>query len=404
MATLIQAYVGIKLALLGLFLAACFVDIVRGLKVRVYPRLTFFYLAICILGSAWALRGLNTPGNYVTGVTDGVRLYVVWSLAYLLLYTLLRSYGSLKLIHAALVLSGFMICALNFAALADQLSGAGAFPESVREALDLRIGIHEGYVQITSRNIGSLFVIVPYLVALQFRRDAPDLNNWVTKLCTVSVVALAVLSGRRALWIVVALTPVLVVGMAHLAQCRDLLKRGARRAVVLYALCVAAVMVVPSAGPEILRSASVAHLTSAFSAEDERTIQRGYLVDGFLDSPIAGVGFGAYAGYKRNDLRPWTYELTYFQMLFNLGVLGVVALGGLIAGYSILVRQVLVVHREDSVIPFGLTLGFFTLLIGAYSNPYLGSFDLLFFVGTLPFLATFTQGFRTHDLRPEAVR
>ena len=41
-----------------------------------------------------------------------------------------------------------------------------------------------------------------------------------------------------------------------------------------------------------------------------------------------------------------------------------------------------------------LLVAFCSLLIGAYSNRYFGSFDLLFFAGLLPYLATFNHGFQ----------
>jgi hypothetical protein len=48
---------------------------------------------------------------------------------------------------------------------------------------------------------------------------------------------------------------------------------------------------------------------------------------------------------------------------------------------------------ESGAIPFALLLAVLSLLLGAYSNRYFGSFDYLFFVGILPYLATFTRGF-----------
>jgi hypothetical protein len=51
------------------------------------------------------------------------------------------------------------------------------------------------------------------------------------------------------------------------------------------------------------------------------------------------------------------------------------------------------IFKRGSAIPFGLIIGLISLLIGSSSNPYLGSFDLLFFVGVLPYLSTFRRGF-----------
>jgi len=143
---------------------------------------------------------------------------------------------------------------------------------------------------------------------------------------------------------------------------------------------------VPEAG-------SLTYLKAAFSSEDVRTIQKPYLIESFKESPLFGSGFGAYAGYQRSEERPWTYELTYHQLLFNVGALGVVILGGVHALYLGLVIKLFRRFRQGSAIAFGLLIGFFGLLIGAYSNPYLRSFDFLFLAGVLPYLSTFRSGF-----------
>ncbi len=127
------------------------------------------------------------------------------------------------------------------------------------------------------------------------------------------------------------------------------------------------------------------------SVEDERSRQAPFLIRGFREAPIMGAGFGAYAGYGRSVDRPWTYELTYHQLLFNIGLTGVACLGGILAlSFG---RIVLLLRRFPAPQAFALLVGFCSLLLGAYSNPYLGSFDSLFFVGLLPYLSTFDRGF-----------
>src|SRR2546430_12150000 len=113
-----------------------------------------------------------------------------------------------------MVVSGILISTINLAAVADQYAGWGLIPGSIREQMELRVGIHEGYIQITSNNIGALFVVVPYLLALQFRADAGKLNSPVTKLSLVLCLVVAAVSGRRALWLVVAVAPWAILALA----------------------------------------------------------------------------------------------------------------------------------------------------------------------------------------------
>src|SRR5258708_2838423 len=104
-ATFAVSFVVVKLLFLALFLLAAILNGTLRRRFVVYPRLVAFYLSMCVAGIAWAIVGLLNPGNYVLGVFDALRLYVIWSVAFLVLYSLLRSEPSLGLIHASMVVT-----------------------------------------------------------------------------------------------------------------------------------------------------------------------------------------------------------------------------------------------------------------------------------------------------------
>ena len=302
-----------------------------------------------------------------------------------------------------MIVSGILICAINFFGVGNQLGGWGLIPAQARESLSLLVGIHDGYVQITSNNIGSLFVIVPYLISLQFRSDASEANSVTAKVSLVLCLILVAISGRRALWLVVALAPFTILLISAVTGGTAFLRPGAKRLVAGYFALAVVILAVALATPARIQEVGyIRHLAEAFSAQDERAIQKGYLVAAFEESPILGSGLGANAGYSRSEDRPWTYELTYHQLLFNIGIVGFAALSGLIAAYFAMVANLLRKFPDGTAVPFGLLVGFSSLLIGAYSNPYLRSFDFLFFVGLLPYLATFRSGFKERGTPVEA--
>jgi hypothetical protein len=395
MATLVQSYVTIKLFFLSLFLFIFLVNfLLRKTRIVVYRRLVWFYVWIGVAGVVWALVGVLSPGNYVQGDLEAFRLYVVWSGAFLVLYTLLRAGPSLRILHTAVVMAGILIPLVNFLGLYDQFSGLGLISEGIQKELDMRIGFGDGFIQITSQNIGVMFLIAPYLLSLQFRADAGKSNSMLTKLALVLSLILVAVSGRRALWIVAALTPCTILMLSRLTGSYGLMKTRGRRFLLACAAASVAGLSVLWILPESAQDVgSIIRLKQAFSSEDERTIQKPYLIDGFMKSPVLGSGFGGYAGYQRNDLRPWTYELTYHKLLFNTGIVGAMFLLTLFSLYLLLVIRLLRRFKDGSAIPFGLLVAFCSLLVGAYSNPYFGSFDFLFFVGLLPFLSTFQHGF-----------
>jgi len=394
LATLVQSYVLIKLGLLAVFLATSVNG--AGRRLLTYRRLIWFYAVTSIVGIAWTLVGLKN-GYSTVAATDAFRLRVVWSLAFLVIYSLLRSRGSLRTLHWAFVLSGILISVINLSGLVDSALDLNLISANVRKELELFVGFHDGYIQITSNNIGALFVILPYLVALQFRADAARENSGVAKLSLALCLVTTAASGRRALWLVAALTPGLILLLSYCAKSLYLLRRGAKRAVAAYAVAAVlggALIAGNSIGGEtIWEPGFIRHFQAAFSAEDARSAQKGYLVDAFLKSPVFGSGFGGYAAVLRSEERPWTYELTYYQMLFNLGITGAATLAGLFSVYLIFVVKLLRRYKEGSAVPFGFLVAFCALLIGSFSNPYLGSFDYLFFVGLLPYVSTFRRGF-----------
>ncbi len=400
-AVFVQAYLPVKIAAVSLFVGACAVRFTLGRSIRVPLRLLGFYVLVATAGVAWGMIGLLHRGNFTEGVFDALRLYGLWSAVFVVLFALLRTEASADVVHRALVLSGILISLVNLFGVADQFFSWSVIPESVRMQMELYVGINEGYVQINSVNIGVLFVIVPYLLTLRLRQDAQRWDTIPARFALGLTLVLTVVSGRRALMLVVALVPFVLLLVARVTSSLPLLSQRGRR--LLFAYCVGAVGVLAAASslPESIHSSGfVYRLQSAFSSQDERSIQKGYLLDAFAERPLLGSGFGAFAGYLRSYERPWTYELTYHRMLFNLGLVGTAVVAGIHLMYFGLVASVLRRFPAGSASAFSLIVALVALLIGAWSNPYLGSFDFLFFLGLLPYLSTFTDGFAAG--RPEA--
>src|SRR5205085_4987311 len=98
--------------------------------------------------------------NYAKGNLDGFKLYALWSLVFLVLYTLLRNVDSLKVFHRAIVLAGILVPLMNL--LGVRYPDFFSDPDMVMVA-----GTGHGVRQFSSSNIASLFIITPYLVTMQ---------------------------------------------------------------------------------------------------------------------------------------------------------------------------------------------------------------------------------------------
>jgi hypothetical protein len=296
---------------------------------------------------------------------------------------------------------------INIVTLFDRIGGVGIVPGRLQEELAITIGVGHGYMQFSSSNIISMFVIAPYLLCLQFRADADGPNSLLTKVSLIMSLVFVALSGRRTLWLAVVLTPCMILFLSSVTGNVRLMKAGVRRmlfvCVTLTVLGLGSLIVTSGSGEE---AAAIKGIQQALSSEDERTYQAPYLIDGYLQSPVFGAGFGANAGIVRSEESPWMYELTYHQLLFNIGSFGVAVLGTLMSLYLAKVILLLRQFKDQSAVPFALVIALLCLLLGAYSNPYLAGFDSIFFVGMLPYLSTFRCGFtssissRTESLAP----
>jgi hypothetical protein len=103
--------------------------------------------------------------------------------------------------------------------------------------------------------------------------------------------------------------------------------------------------------------------------------------NGSLTSILFGQGNGSHTDVLRDDEgMPWSYELTYIYLLFSNGLVGVTVYG-LWFWWGILRIKRALLHCPSlacSVLP--IISGTFGLAIGAASNPYFGKFDYLWII------------------------
>jgi hypothetical protein len=385
-----RSFILLKLSCLAFFVLVHIADFRWNRHFRIHARILIFYCCVAFGGLTWSLVGLMGAGE-PAGVMDNLRLYVGWSMAWVLILTLLRNDNGLRYLHSSLVISGLLIAVINLYGMYDVYAQVGLISKSIMDELHLSIGFHDGYVQVSSHNIGPLLVITPYLLAIQLCRNVENLNGKLTKLSLLACILVSALSGRRALWLCIALTPLIIGLLAVMSGSLRAIKPSAQKliAVMVCGLGFALiVLVATNAQPGESGIAVVDHLSAAFSSEDERAIQSGYLVSSFTNQPLFGSGFGAYAGYLRNSDFPWLYELTYFQLLFNCGLVGLLYWSMLTGTYLFFVFRVIRENTDHTGQPLCLIVGLFSFLIGAYSNPYLGSFDFLIYVALLPYVAS----------------
>lgn len=381
-----RSYLFVKLAFLFLFLISFIIQLYRKQTLIVNRNIFIFYGLIIFIGFTWSLIGFLNGGT-ISGILANFRLWVIWGISYSIVILIFIQRNTLPLIHKSVVFSGILIAIINSIGLYGTYLGFNIFPESFLVELDLRVGFHEGYVQITSQNIGSLFFIIPYLIAMQFRKDASKLNSNLTKLSLLLCFLLAVFSGRRALWLAIMVAPVTIFLISLMSNNVYFIKKNYK--ILIYTLLfVGIICFIIITQSQAFDIPTITHLKDAFSAEDERSIQKGFLIKAFCDYPIFGSGFGLGAGIVRNEEAAWLYELTYYQILFNFGIIGTGLILCVIASFLIIIFRRFKKNIGNSLIPFCILTGIGSFALGAYSNPYFNSFDFLIYISMIPYLAS----------------
>lgn len=372
-----RSYSFVKAPFLAIFVLLSLFII--GLKIR--PNVLFFYVVISLVGLIGIGQGL-VSGGAVEGIFDSFRLWVIWSFVLFVFFNYFSYVKCFDVIDTVVVWAGISISLINITFSLSSYIGYDVFPASVRENLELRVGFHSSYIQLTAHNIGMLFFITPYLIGKLYFKNVSASVGWLHTVSLFLCLVTVMISGRRALWAVtfVSFFSIFFVSIFTL-------RKSFVNSKYAFSLLVLVVLCGPFLATKFDSFGFYNHFESAFSAKDERSIQSEYLVNGFLENPIFGQGFGSYAGYTRNNFSPWSYEMTYHQLIFNVGVFGFICIFLLCSYFFILGFKSC--HKGDfyGTEKVSALFGLLGIIVGAYSNPYFGSFDFMILLGLLPLVS-----------------
>jgi hypothetical protein len=350
-------------------------------KLKINKSLAIGLTCFVIVVIAWSSYGLLL-GN--PGTLDFFRLYGVWPLLYYFLFLPFTNAKLVKWFFAVSVVSLLIISVYIFYSCLKEFG----FPVFPLFEIDLgtRVGVHEGYLQVTSHNVGMLSFLVPMIVSAIMHADRVMFEKKIALIIVllISIVA-AIMSGRRAVWLTILLSPLSVWMIAGLVNKKLSLKMS--KGVLIYSIFVLIILVL---GVLSLSSFSdwnpdsfLSRLDIFFEGGDDIRREQGkLLIASFLESPIFGKGPGiGVQSLVRSEDASWSYELTYHLLLHNLGLVGFLLF---FSPYILLFGKVLNIVKSRyvkvgvSVIwPLHLLNASIQLMISSASNPYLGSFDFL---------------------------
>lgn len=387
-----QSFFLLKIPVLFVVISYVAVKLIQGELIVYSFEVVKFYFFISCLSIFWVFIG-SLYGNNVEALTGSFKLYVVYSLIYLLLVIYISNRNFYNIILPLISVSAIIISAIIFCALFEVLSGIEFIPLFIKEKMDLRVGIHSGYTHITSRNVATFSFILPFLISFVIM-EKRRVSKLVYGALFLSLLALLVTSRRMILFVVV-FVPFLCIILDVLVTFKIDLKLFYKvfwiYILVLIILFTLLLFVINSSD---LFSISGLY-TRIFDAliydtDSPRQKQFSSLLNGFYSFPLFGTGFGGEASEIRSLEMPWAYELTYSKLLFNAGIIGTTLVVCLFGWYIIKAIRACRNDINNYPVNFSLMIGFFSVIIIYSSNPYI-NFDLLFVWGILPLIIVLSK-------------
>jgi hypothetical protein len=370
------SYIEVKLLLLSLSLI---IIIVSGqFKSQFYSKIftIWFFSFICFYLS-FTLLGI-IYGN--PGTIDYLRLFIVWPFIYLILILYINSRRIIFAIIKLLITITFIISTYNIYKLLEFIN---IVPRLFNLKDGFEIGIHPGFTQIITLNIGSLAFLLAFLISNlatgKKMLNEMKISNLFLIITIIATVICSIISGRRILWLVLFISTVSTLAIImYLNKSYSILKK-----ILKYVLIILVVSLLLgnlfSDKLDLNYQSMKSRFTEEFDStvDSPRNLQKAGLIDGFLKFPILGSGFGiGIPSVIRSDERPWTYELTYYLYLYNTGIIGIVVFL-IILLYPVL-WSIRLVKNDPNLryIIYPVMSGYISVLIASATNPYFtSSFD-----------------------------
>ncbi len=381
-----QSYGTYRLVLLLIVLIGIVLGMLMG-RIRIYSYSPFgFYLPMVIITLIWCIIGV-IRGNPEQAIYDYIRLYIVYIFVYMMLAVYLSNVEFGKVALRLIVFSGLVISLTIFVPLFQRVYGLKIIPESIVEEMFLQVGIHSGYIQTNNTNTASLIFIVPFIMTHLLLNNEMFRKYWLIISLVVCLIA-SFLSGRRVLWLVIILSP-LITMMLRIAISSKVSILLMKRIFVFGVVSIISVILVAY----LMNCLELINLDSFFKRVSDffvpektgiRSLQAKFLMDVFYENILLGSGVGGAADFSKNN--PWVYELTYVQLLSNIGIIGTLLIVGLILYFFIWTIRSLRIPTTYYTTNLAIANGMLCYFIAAATNPYLGSFDGLFPFAIMPLI------------------
>lgn len=381
------AYQPIKAALLACVLASITIQALHRGRLTLHRAIVLWTLLSIATGLFFMLRG---AARGAPGVVEVARVYALWPLVYMILIAGITATPAalpnlLRVLVAATIAIGLYGASYILRVL-------GLLPDPLYLPLEQnqRIGFYRGFVEINIDSLSSLLFLIPFIVsALMTWPKAQTLlsRRWLWIALFIGV-ALAALSARRALFLVVGLSPLLALALRQLLPKAE--RRHSRKQVLQFLVVGGGALIVLALTLHFLFGLSFGPMKAMFNrgfafGSYVRGVQRRdqffNLLNGWIQAPVLGWGHGAVApGWARSEETPWAYELSYVALLFHTGIVGFLIYA---SGVGWIVINSLRIIREGNrlgLCMLSVLVGTVCFLVANGADPYLEKYDYMWVI------------------------
>lgn len=355
---------------------------IRGNKTNLNHIVARWFTILLSFGVIWSLIGA-LKGN--PGCFEFFRINVIWVIIYGLFVMYIDTVEKfnrliIAMVWAAMAISLYNIC-ITLSAL-DIIPNINSILH-IDSDVTSGVGIYDyaGFIQLSSHNIGSLTFLTPFLMSfIIMKRNISGTSGKLLLVAVVLSIIAVLISGRRALWLDMMLTPVLILVFNYFNAYKC--DAATTKYVLKFYLITVSFLFVAGyflmAYSDWSFAAMQERFTSAFTTEEVRQQQAAALWRGFINSPLIGSGFGiGVPDVVRDEVHPWNYELSYMLTLYNTGLLGsliyLLCLGMIYYyGFTLMSNRLC-----DESIMLSLLIAFTCFIIANATNPYFQSYDFM---------------------------
>ena len=363
----------IKIVCLVILILGFFLETIRSGSIKIHPKVFCWVIIFIVTNSFFLLHGTYDKSDVFLQLAP---VYILWPIIYTLIISICSRGQTTGGITNFFVLSALVI---SFYAIYIVLNFKGLMPNSILLSLKLNqvINSDQGYIEFFIPNITSLFFLIPYVISIIIYYKQIDINIKKIYLWSVAIssIVACVLIGRRALTFIALLAPIMSLLVGRYVSIAP--KNKLRRLLITFMMFMAMIGIYTYFAKDTSLDLRMFEFNTKqfFNSGMEREVQLFALIDGWKESPFIGAGYGINAeGSIRSDI-PGAYELSYFAMLFQTGVIGMLIYFSLLVWIFKTLIKIIKVNKDSRGLIVPVLIGLSGILIANATNSYIFSFD-----------------------------